>query len=120
MKIAELNIGLSSKTLGKLSQENALGCLRLTGFKIITYRVVPSSCEDGAEDCLAARVECPFGWQAKLRDIAEELGQECIGVAGFIGAEPYDSFDPQLWITPEAKPAKAPLEGIIPDTLLEK
>jgi hypothetical protein len=109
-KKAEINIGLSSKTLGEITPKQAIDELLGFEFNITTYRVVPSSCADGAEDCLAARVELPDDWQARLARIAEVLGQECIGVTLFVGADPYDSFDPSLWVTPEAKPAKAPLE----------
>ena len=107
---AEINIGLSSKTLGEITPGQAIDELLGFEFNITAYRVVPSSCEDGAEDCLAARVELPEDWQWRLERIAEVLGQECIAATLFAGAEPYDSFDPDFWITPEAKPAKAPLE----------
>ena len=110
MKTLELNIGLSSKELGVINPETALNELRIQGFEILVYRVVPSSCKDGGEDCLAVRVGLPEDWQDGLAFLADKLGQECIAIAGFAGADPYESFDPSLWVTPEAKPAKAPLE----------
>lgn len=106
MKTLEINIGLSSKELGVINPETALNELRVQGFEIIVYRLQESTCEDGAETCLVARVGLPEDWQTGLAFIADKLGQECIAVAGFIGADPYESFDPSLWVTPEAKPER--------------
>ena len=101
MKIAELNIGLSSKTLGKITPETAIAKLVQYKFVIITYRVVPSSSLDGEELCLAVKVQCPKNWQGALKWVADELGQDCVAVVGFIGQSPYDTFAPSLWVSPE-------------------
>jgi hypothetical protein len=103
MKIAELNIGLSSRTLGEISAENVLSLLKAESFQIITFRIVESISNDGKELCLAVKVECPEGWQDKLADIAAYFGQDCITVVGFIGHEPYDTFIKKLWVTPDEK-----------------
>ena len=101
MKIAELNIGLSSKTLGQITETRALNQLGIHGFKVIAKRTQESVSKDGKETCLACKVELPDKWQEKLRAIADNLGQDCITVAGFIGQSPYDTFCPKLWVSPE-------------------
>jgi hypothetical protein len=101
MKIAEINVGLSSKTLGeKITQYAALNWLRAHGFRVLAHRLQASESEDGAELCLACKVELPDDWQAKLASVADELGQDCIAVVGFVGHAPYDTFIPSLWVTP--------------------
>ena len=101
MKIAEINIGLSSKSLGEISEVQALYELNYFDFRVIQSRIVESTSEDGKELCLACKVELPEHWQAKLASVAENLGQDCIAVAGFIGRAPYDTFAPELWVSPE-------------------
>jgi hypothetical protein len=98
-KTLELNIGLSSKELGEIHPETALNELRVQGFDILAYRVQESTCEDGKELCLACKVGLPDDWQTGLSFIADKLGQDCIGLAGFIGARPYESFLPSLWVS---------------------
>lgn len=101
MKIAELNIGLSSKSLGGISPETAIHCLGAMDFKIISKRFQESVSNDGKEICLAVKVELPKNWQYNLGCIADTLGQDCIAVVGFIGQSPYDTFAPSLWVSPE-------------------
>jgi hypothetical protein len=100
MKIAELNIGLSSKTLGEIKPFEALRDLQIAGFKIITHRTQDSVSNDGKETCLAVKVECPDGWQERLASVSDALGQDCIAVVGFIGKSPYDTFCADLWVSP--------------------
>ena len=95
----EINIGLSSRTLGEIHPETALNELRVQGFEILAYRVVESTCEDGKELCLSVRVGVPEDWQVGLSFIADKLGQDCIAFAGFAGARPYASFDGLLWVS---------------------
>jgi hypothetical protein len=106
MKRIELNIGLHSKTHGILNPIAILNALTGRGFVIIHYRVAQSTCEDGQEPCLAVRV----GWPntrpldnviVELNRLAIDYGQDCIALTGFAGPAPYESFDPQYWITPE-------------------
>lgn len=106
MKIAELNIGLSSKSLGEIPEYVALNWLHTYGFKVIAKRTQESVSADGKELCLACKVELPENWQAKLASVASELGQDCIAVVGFIGCAPYDTFAPEVWVSPE-KPKAA-------------
>ena len=98
MKTLEINIGLSSKELGVIHPETALNELRIQGFEILTYRLQDSTCDDGAETCLAVRVGLPDDWQTGLAFLADKLGQDCIAFAGFAGARPYASFDGLLWV----------------------
>ena len=104
MKIAELNIGLSSKRLGEITPETALNELYVHDFRVISSRIVKSVSEDGVENCLACKVELPNGWQENLVHVSNELGQDCIAVAGFIGQSPYDTFCAELWQSPEVIP----------------
>jgi len=101
MKIAELNIGLSSKSLGEISEIKPLRLLKEHDFNVITYRLSESESKEGKETCLAVKVELPQSWQYALKIIAEELGQDCIAVVGFIGRNPYDTFAPEFWVSPE-------------------
>jgi hypothetical protein len=98
MKTLEINIGLSSKEFGEIHPETALNELRIQGFEILTYRLQESTCDDGAETCLSARVGLPDDWQVGLSYLADKLGQDCIAIAGFTGARPYASFDASLWV----------------------
>lgn len=106
MKIAELNIGLSSKSLGEITPEHALRELVSCGFKVITYRTQESVSNDGKETCFACKVELPQYWQTLLENIAKRLGQDCIAVVGFIGQSPYDTFAPEFWVKPEPTEAE--------------
>lgn len=108
MKIAELNIGLSSKLRKRPHYpETVLHELRSHGFLVITYRLQEAESNDGKETCLACKVELPDGWQILLEHISDVLGQDCIVVAGFIGRAPYDTFAPELWVSPEAPKSKS-------------
>jgi hypothetical protein len=109
MKIAELNIGLSSKSLGKLNPETVLNELRVCDFRIIASRVAESESIDGKEQCLTVKVELPENWQRDIAYLADKLGQDCIAVCGFIGQAPYDTFCAGLWVSPE-KPKEEPKE----------
>lgn len=100
MRTLEINIGLSSKEFGEIHPETALNELRVQGFEILTYRLHESTCDDGKELCLAARVGLPEDWQVGLAFIADKLGQDCIAIAGFIGQSPYDTFVPSFWVSP--------------------
>jgi hypothetical protein len=100
MKIIELNIGLSSKTQASLNYIEVLNALTARGFNLITYRVQTSVCKDGEEKCLAVKCEAPSDWQDQLATLSDKLGQDCIGVVGFIGHSPYDAFVPSLWVEP--------------------
>lgn len=99
MKTLEINIGLNSKEFGVIHHETALNKLRIQGFQIIAYRLQESTCDDGDETCLAARVGLPEDWQGGLASLADKLGQDCIAIAGFAGARPYASFDASLWVS---------------------
>lgn len=126
MKIIELNIGLSSKTLGKLSHIEILNALTGRGFECLKYRLVESTCKDGPEVCLAWKGTPPSDWQEQLASLSDKLGQDCIGIAGFIGQSPYDAFIPSLWVTPhrykiqyrkaggEWTDSRRPLSGSLP------
>ena len=111
MKLIEINIGLSSKTLGNLNPNEVLNSLTGRGFNLITYRVQESVCKDGEERCLAVKVEAPEDWQVQLRVLSDRYGQDCIAVVGFIGHSPYDAFVPSLWVEP-AKVELSPCEAI--------
>lgn len=108
MKIAELNIGLRSKSLGEITPETVLSLLKAERFNIITFRLQESVSLDGNEICLACKVILPDDWQAKLAIIADYLGQDCIAVVGFIGARPYDNFNGLLWVPGNAQ--ESPVE----------
>lgn len=100
MKIAELNIGLSSKSLGGIEPETALQCLKVWNFRIISYRIAESEAEGEKELCLACKVILPdYHWQSALLKVCEDLGQNCIALAGFIGHDPYDTFISKHWRT---------------------
>lgn len=96
----ELNIGLESKTLGTLNPCQVLDALTGAGFALITYRIIPSDCKDGAEDCLAVIAEAPADALSQLDALAKRYGQECIAFAGFAGPLPYDAFDKECWKEP--------------------
>jgi hypothetical protein len=119
MKIAELNIGLSSKSLGELNHETVLNELKVCDFRVITSRVVESTSEDGKELCLACKVELPNDWQNSLAYLSDKLGQDCIAVVGFIGHAPYDTFAPSLWVSPEVETPELVLYHVCNDYSLE-
>ena len=100
MKIIELNIGLTSKTLGKLNPNEVLNALTGRGFTILRYRLAESISQDGPEKCLAVKCEVPSDWQSELSDLADHFGQNCIAIVGFIGHAPYDTFIPSRWVSP--------------------
>jgi hypothetical protein len=102
MKIIELNIGLESKTLGKLNACEVLNSLTGRGFECIKYRLAESESKDGLETCLAWKGTPPEDWQVQLRVLSDRYGQDCIAVACFIGHDPYDTFCAELWKSPEA------------------
>ena len=106
MKIAELNIGLSSKSLGEITPFQVEVELKGFGFEIITSRTVESESKDGKEKCFACKVRLPKDWQSRLARIAEVLEQDCIAVTGFIGHAPYDAFCAELWVSPEKQLSK--------------
>ena len=105
----QLNIGLSSKTLGTLNPIVILNALTGAGFIRTTHRIAPSSCEDGAEDVLAWQGHAPAYWERELTALAKRHGQDCIAyrVEAFSGPSPYDEFDASLWKSPvtEAGPS---------------
>lgn len=103
MKLAEINIGLTSKTLGEISEEQAFIPLTAYGFEIIAYRIAESVAAGEKELCLAVKVVLPERWQEKLSEVAEILGQDCIAVVGFIGCAPYDTFIRKHWRTSDEK-----------------
>lgn len=113
MKLIELNIGLHSKTLGKLNYVEILNSLTGRGFEVIKYRIVESTCKDGKELCLAVKSTPPRDWQAQLASLSDNLGQDCISVAGFIGRDPYDTFIPSLWKSSHRFVIQYSLDGII-------
>lgn len=100
MKLIELNIGLSSKTLGNINPNEVLNSLTGRGFIIHKYRIQESQCRDGVEKCLAVKCETKEDWQVQLRVLSDRYGQDCIAVVGFIGHSPYDAFCPSLWVEP--------------------
>jgi hypothetical protein len=102
----EINVGLSSKTLGEINPKEVLNSLTGRGFILEAFRVVPSDCKDGSEDCLTIRTQAPEDWQFHIAEISALYGQECIGCALFLGPEPYDEFDPTLWKTPTIQASK--------------
>jgi hypothetical protein len=102
MKLIELNIGLDSKTLGKLNACEVLNALTGRGFECLKYRLAESTSKDGIETCLAWKGRPPIDWQSQIADLSDKLGQDCIAVVCFIGHDPYDAFIPTLWVTPEA------------------
>lgn len=106
MKIIEINIGLSSKTLGILNPNEVLNALTGRGFALIKYRLVDSISKDGKETCLTVKTECPDDWQFQLAGLSDKLGQDCVAVVGFIGHSPYDAFCADLWKSPEAEETK--------------
>lgn len=110
----ELNIGLSSKTLGIINPVQVLNALTGAGFALVAYRVVPSDCTDGAEDCLAVIAEAPADALKQLAALSERYGQECIAFAGFAGPDPYPAFDRTFWKEPveiEREASKPRLEA---------
>lgn len=100
MKNIELNFGLSSKTHGTINPIEVLNALTGAGFTLLAYRVVPSTCEDGGEDCLAVRAGAPADWQTQLDTLAVRWGQDCIAVALFAGPAPYNAFAAEYWKAP--------------------
>lgn len=101
MKLIELNIGLSSKALGQLNYIEVINSLTGRGFELINYRVVESVSKDGPEKCLAWKGKPPIDWQNQLASLSDKYGQDCIGIAGFIGHDPYDTFCADLWASPD-------------------
>jgi hypothetical protein len=101
MKLIELNIGLTSKSLGKLNHVEVLNALTGRGFECLKYRLVESISNDGAETCLAWKGTPPADWQNQLASLSDKLGQDCIAITAFIGQSPYDAFVPSLWVEPE-------------------
>jgi hypothetical protein len=111
MKIIELNIGLSSKTLGNLSPCVVLNALTGRGFECVKYRLVESTSKDGAEKCLAWKGKPPGDWQAQLADLSDAFGQDCVAVTCFVGHDPYDCFCADLWVSTESPEPKARFSG---------
>lgn len=101
MKTIALNIGLHSKTQGQLNPIAILNALTGRGFHVLNYRVAQSTCEDGAEPCLAVRCKANVGFHAELENLAEDYGQDCIAFAGFAGPACYATFYSQYWISPD-------------------
>lgn len=99
----ELNIGLSSKTLGELNPVAIVNALTGRGFHTLKFKVVESTCEDGKELCLAVQTLAPNDWQDQITDLAKSLGQDCIACALFLGSDPYEEFDERLWKTPHER-----------------
>ena len=108
MKNIELNIGLSSKTLGTINPIEVLNALTGAGFTLLAYRVVPSACADGGEDCLAVQATAPREWEAQLDALAVRYGQDCIAVTLFAGPAPYKSFVAKYWKTSVPVPSEMP------------
>jgi hypothetical protein len=116
MKTIEMNIGLHSKTLGKLNPIKIINSLTGRGFTVTAYRVARSSCADGAEWCLAVRCNLPRACDilGEIYRIAVIYEQDCIAFAGLVGpaCENYTAFDPQYWISPDAPPALSDCQAV--------
>ncbi len=95
----KLNIGLESMTLGKVNFILVINALTGAGFILQDWHVMPSSCEDGAEDCLVWEGLAPQDWPIQLHGIAVRFGQSCIAwkASGFSGEKPYAEFNDEDW-----------------------